>query len=500
MPAPTMPTAPPASTGDRDIAAVVLVGVALAGLAAVLVTSGEPLIVLAIPAAVPVAIASARWPVATISVLALCASAYGALLALTPIPALKLADGLLAALWLGVVIAFVRGRRERPVYPPPALLLVFAYIAISALALVTGSFDAGIESFRLTAAHLSIVGLVAIAPWDARTYRMAGQALLVVSLLVGGYCLLRYATGATAAETALARATFAGLPTSTELRFFGSFPSAQELTVWAAGMLPFGVAVVLCVRGRWRWVALATVALCLIALLAADVRTGIVAAVAGLVVTVVLFMGSQALPSGTRVGAAFTGVLLVVALGGAAYFTAVSGSPTREERLSALLDPSEDRNFQIRTERWELAWQEIKQEPFGHGLGTAGTGSRSEAAGVVGPEVLDSSYLKIGIEQGIPVMVLFAAMLAALLISLAWRSISGHSPGAAVFTIGAAGTLTSLAVLFYGSSYVESPSILPAWIVVGLGVAMLAGARSEDFALPLRRPAGSARRPPGSQT
>jgi hypothetical protein len=491
MPMPTLPPAPSAA-GDRDIAAVALLGLALSGFAAVLLATGEPLTVLAIPAAVPVAVLCARWPVAAIVVLAICASAYGTLLALTPVPALRVADGLLVALWLAVVIGLFSPRRERAVYPPPALLLMFAYIAISGLALVTGSLDAGFESFRLTAAHLSIVGLIAVAPWDARTYRLAGQGLLLVTLLVGGYCLLRYATGPTAGEAALARATFAGLPTSTEIRFFGSFPSAQELTVWAAGMLPFAVAIVLCVRGRWRWIALASVALCLVALLAADVRTGIVAAVAGLIVTIVLFLGSQAFPSGVRIGAGFTGVLFVLALGGIAYFTAVSGSPSREERLSALLDPSQDRNFQIRTERWELAWDEIKREPFGYGLGSAGTGSRGDTADVVGPTVLDSSYLKVGIEQGIPVMVLFAAMLLTMLIALAWRSITERSPGAATYTIAAAGTLTSLAVLFYGSSYVESPSILPAWIVVGLGVAMLAGGRSETLATSLRMRTASA--------
>jgi hypothetical protein len=76
-------------------------------------------------------------------------------------------------------------------------------------------------------------------------------------------------------------------------------------------------------------------------------------------------------------------------------------------------------------------------------------------------------------------MVFFVLMLIALLASLAWRSMIERSAANAAYMVGAAGTLTTLAVLFYGSSYVESPSILPAWVAVGLGVAIVSGARTD---------------------
>lgn len=470
----------PRATEDREFVALIAIGLPLAALAAVLVAAGESILILAIPAALPAGMLCMRWPVPAVGILVLCTSAYGSLHALTPAPALKLADALLVSLWLGVVIGYIRGGRHRPTYPSPGLLMLIAYIAISALAVISASSpSSGFASFRLTASHLSVVALLALAPWGARTYRGLGKAVLVVTAGVAAYCVFRYLTGSAVGETALARATQSGLPQSTELRFFGSFPTAQELTVWAAGMLPFALALLLAWRGRWRWVAGVAIGLCLVALLASDVRTGLFAAGAGLVVTTVLFLGSQGFSSGARVGAGFTSVLLVAALATTAYVTTISGSPTREDRFLALLNPSEDRNYQIRAQRWEFAWEEIKRKPFGHGLGSAGTGSRSEDVLPVGPTVLDSSYLKVGLEQGIAVMVFFGLMLLALLISLSWRSIVEPSSANAAYTIGAAGTLTALMVLFYGSSYVESPSIIPAWVSVGLGMAVVAGAQSE---------------------
>ena len=457
------------------------IGLPAAALTGIVMTTGESMLVLAIPAAIPAGLVCMRWPIPAMGLLLLCTSAYGSLTALTPMPAGRLADATLASLWIGTMIGYIRSGRLRPVYFTPGLLMLIAYIAISALAVISVSPpSSGLESFHLTAGHLSVVALVALAPWGPTTYRGLGKAVLAVAVGVAAYCVFRYVTGSAPGETALARATVSGLPKSTELRFFGSFPTAQELTVWAAGMLPFALALLLAWRGRWRWVAGAAIGLCLVALLASDVRTGVVAAGAGLVVTTVLFLGSRAFPSGARIGAGFTCILLVVTLATTAYVTTISGSPTREDRLAALLNPSEDRNYQVRTQRWEFAWEEIKREPFGHGLGTAGTGSRSEEVLPVGPTVLDSSYLKVGLEQGIPVMALFGLTLLALLISLSWRSVVEPSPANAAYTIGAAGTLIALIVLFYGSSYVESPSIIPAWVAVGLGVAVVAGAQSES--------------------
>lgn len=470
---------PSAPADQRDVTALVGLVMLAVTLSMLLFIAGAPMVALAIPAVIPAALICARWPVPAIVVLLLCTGAYGSLQALTPLPALKLGDALLGALWLGVAVAYARGDRNRPVFPTPGLLLVFAYLAISLLWLVTAaSPSAAFESFRLTAVHLSLVAVIAVAPWTPATYRALAKGILGVTAAIGAYCLFRYLTGSAGAEQELARTTVAGLPSSEELRFFGTFPSAQELTAWAAGVLPFSLALMLAWRGRWCWVAAAGILLTALALFASDVRTGMVAAGAGLVVTMALYLGARAFPSGTRVGTGFVAFFLVLAVAGGAYLTTIAGSETREDRFSALLDPGDDRNYQIRTERWELAWEEVKREPLGHGLGSAGTGSRNDEVLPVGPTVLDSSYLKIGIEQGLPMMIFFGLMLLALLASLAWRSLVEPRSGSAAITLGAAGTLTALIVLFYGSSYVESPSIVPAWVIVGAGAAQVAGARS----------------------
>jgi hypothetical protein len=57
--------------------------------------------------------------------------------------------------------------------------------------------------------------------------------------------------------------------------------------------------------------------------------------------------------------------------------------------------------------------------------------------------------------------------------------------------IAAAGTMASLLVLLYGSTYIESPPVIAGWIVVGLGLAALARGRAYS-----RAPAVGAPAPP----
>jgi riboflavin transporter FmnP len=91
---------------------------------------------------------------------------------------------------------------------------------------------------------------------------------------------------------------------------------------------------------------------------------------------------------------------------------------------------------------------------------------------------LDSSYLKIGIEQGPIVMVLFITALLALLVGLAVRAIATPDPTAAALGIGACGTVVALLVFFYTGFYVEHLQTLSAWLLIGIGAAQFTGSRA----------------------
>jgi hypothetical protein len=162
----------------------------------------------------------------------------------------------------------------------------------------------------------------------------------------------------------------------------------------------------------------------------------------------------------------------VLAIAGAGYAVVVSKSPETVDRLGALFDPGDDPSFQIRQERWSRAWDEVTEEPLGHGLGTTGAVAGRDGNFPVGPIPLDSSYLKVGIEQGLPVMIFYCFALLALALSLAYRATTTADPWHAALAMGATGTLAAMLVLFYGSLYSELPAVvIPGWIIVGLGAA-----------------------------
>jgi hypothetical protein len=451
------------------------------GLVGLVLASVSILALVAAPLGLALGFAFARRPVPLVAAIVVLTSAYGTLEAFTPAPAARLIDGAMATLWIAVAFGYLRLGASRPLRPVPGLLLLMAYVAIGAVGVITATnFSAALESFHLTGWHMLVVAAVGLAPWSAVTFERMAKAIVFVGLVVGAYCTYRHFTGSAPAEVTVANAAHPEIPFRA-VRFFGSFPSAQELASWAATILPFCVALGLAWRGRWRLVAGLACPVLLIPLLAADVRTGIVAAAAGSGIALVLYLGARAFPTGIRLGTGLIALIALIAIGGSGYALTVAGSPTEEERIAGILDPSNDVNFQARSARWGQAWHEIERQPFGYGLGSTGAGlSHNTSFATFGNGVpatarfIDNSYLKVGIEQGLFVMILFGGVILVLLVSLAWSAITTDSRGGAALCIAAAATLVSLAILFFGSTYVESTSIVPAWIAVGLGVAQLA--------------------------
>jgi O-antigen ligase len=446
----------------------------LAGLAAGIVLANGTL-ALAVPVLLLGALLAMKRPPVAIGLTIAVSGMFGTITAnLGSLPTQGSADVLLICLWIGVIGLYAIGNRRRAIRLWPGLLGVTVFVAISAVSMLL-STDVGVtfDSFRQLHWYMLIVPLVAFAPWPALTFERVAKGVVLGSLIIAAFSAFRYATGSSASEIAAAR-TVSTLPSSTELRFFGSFLSAQELGAWCAVVIPFATALALAWRGGWRWSAAALTALCAVDMLASHIRTGVAAGVLGLAVVLLLFIVARAFPSGRRVatGLIATAVVVVVGAGAIALTGAAKSTNESTSSISALLHPNEDRNYEIRKERWDVAWSSVTDEPFGHGLGTTGIVAQRHGALPIGPTPLDSSYLKVGIEQGIVGMVLYIAVLVILLASLCRYALTTLDRQRATFAIGAAGTLATMMILFYGSLYAEQPSVVVSgWMIVGLGCA-----------------------------
>lgn len=465
---PPLPSAPRMGTAFGSLA--LLVGLAAA--AAISLTTPEAGILLAVPALVLGAIATWRWPAAAVTLTFLLTGTVNVLATRTPVPVHDLTDYLLAALWLGVLGAYLLGRGKRRVWLWPALLAAVLYLALTGVeALLTDPVSLGILSFRNAAWYLAAVVLVALAPWPPRTHARIAKGIVVVALAVGAYSAFRWLIGAGFHETLAARAVMPGRPLA-GLQFFGSFLSAFQLAAWTATAIPFCLAILLAWdRRRWRLASLAAIALMVLILLASDVRTGLIATGVGSTVTLALFLAAP--PFRRERGVVLLAVGAIALLGAGAFAVTVATDPVRLDRYLRVLNPGDDFAYQVRLERWDQAIEEIRERPWGHGLGTVGFAARSNEEGTVGPPILDSAYLKVGLEQGFAVMMLYVLALLAVLVGLARSTLRMRDRQRATLAMGGAGALAALMVMFYTGSHSEGTVVTGAWLLIGLGVAQV---------------------------
>lgn len=451
-----------------------LAALAFAGAAAGVILANRTL-ALAVPVLLAGAFASTRFPAIPIGMAVAVSGLIGTITVnLSALPPQGAADVLLMCLLIGVLGSYLIGGRRREISIWPGIAAFVLFVAVTAVSmLLSKNVSLGYDSFKQQGWYMVVVATIAFAPWSKLTFERIAKAMLLAGLLVAGFSALRYATGSTAAETAAAR-SITNVPFSTSLRFFGTFLSAQELGAWCAVMMPFSAALALSWRGRWRWLAAALLTLCLIDLLASDVRTAAAAGVGGVVLAVALFAGSRAFPSGQRVATGLIATATIAVAGIGAFVITDAGKSTNESTssLQALLHPNSDPSYQIRKQRWDAAWEDVTNQPFGHGLGTTGSVAFQNGELPIGPTPLDSSYLKVGIEQGLVLMILFIAVLLLMLGSLCRYAVISSDRQRATLAIGAAATLASMMVLFYGSLYASQPSVvISGWLIVGLGAA-----------------------------
>lgn len=438
---------------------------------------GQSVVVLAIPAAIGAAVLTAKRPAAVTLAVFCLSGAIGTLTAFTPLPVTKLVDLLLLGMWLGVAGTYLTGRAERRAWLWPALIAPGLYLGITAVeVLLTSPVSLGITAFRAASWYLAAFVLVALAPWSEHTHTRIAHGITVVGLLVGAYCCFRWLAGDSVKETIAARQAQPGVPPSVQARFFGSFLSANQLAGWSGAMIPFCMAAAISWRGRWRVFATLAIPALAIPLLASTVRTGALAAGAGVAVVILLAMLSR----GTRgrIAAALVALVAAGVIGAGAYDLTVGGSGAQTTRFANILSPEQDVAYTKRQQRWSEAWTDIQNHPWGHGLGTSGGAAVYTASGPVVTPYIDSSYLVVGLQQGLPIMLLYIFALVSLLVALARRSNLIADPQGASLAIGACGTLVALLILFYAGLYSEGAYIAGAWLIVGLGVAQITVQRS----------------------
>jgi hypothetical protein len=449
-----------------------LLSVGLFGALAISVLTNRPLVAIAIPAIALGAIACVRRPAAAVVGIFLISGLVNTLAAFTPIPTRPLSDYLLFGLWAGVVGIYLSGSARRTFWLWPALAALLLYLVLTLFAAVlVEPLSDGFDAFRAAGWYMAALLLLAIAPFSRETHLRIAKGVILVACLVGAYVLFRWIVGSSDRETL--NAFFAQPERARTQRFFGSFLSPFQLAQWTATMIPFLLAVGLAFRGRWRLLALGGIGLMGVGLFASDVRTGLVAAIVGLVVVLAIYLASPAFPG--RLGVGLAALLTIFAAGTAGLLLTVGSSDQRSDRYSRLLNPTEDRAFTDRLETWNAALDEMAEEPWGHGLGTAGGAAEKIEAGIeLGSVVsanLDSAYIKVGLEQGFAVMVLFTAGMLVLLGGLALRATRIRDPDRAALMIAGAGVLASLIVLFFAGLYSEGLPVVAAWLLVGLGVA-----------------------------
>jgi hypothetical protein len=441
--------------------------------AAVSVNPVAGLVVVALGVA---AFACARRPAAALTAAFVTASAYGSIQAFLHLSGQRIVDPVLAGLWLAALWSWLIARRGRGAWIWPGTALFGLYIALTACEILTSDhpFQA-LQSFRASGWYMGAALLVGYAPWPQTTRRRVTHALVLTAGLVGAYAALRWATGPAGAERAIAERSpnnFLG----GKLRPVGSFPTTKELASWSAMMVPFLVGMALSWRGRWRLVAAASAAACVVAMLAADVRAGPAAAGIGTVVVIALYQLTAAFRGrrGATVPIALAGAVVV---GAGAFALTLGGESTTSSRYDALLHPSQDPSFQARLLKWRATLRDISDAPLGHGLGSAGTAQERYGRFLtVGSIDVDNSYLKVAYEQGFAVMVFAAISLALLLFGLARRALVATDPARAGPALAAAGTLAAMLVIFYVGDYIEGLRTLSGWMVVGLGIAAVSAA------------------------
>jgi hypothetical protein len=423
-----------------------------------------------------------RYPATALVAMFVLCSAYGTIQAFLNVSPGQVVDLILVGLWLGVVGRMVLGHRDMGVRPTLATMLIAAFLVMTLGAMLTAGSES-LSAFRIFGWHLSALLLVALGPFDDRTFERVGRALALAILVIGAYATYRWGVGQPAEQEAdLILGVEAGLQYDTvgtgsnaERKLIGSFPNGAELGLWTACTIPFLLAMVLGARGHIRLASMAALPLTVIAMLGSNQRNAAASVAVGAFIILVVHLLSRGFP-GPRLGVALVAVVVAVT-SVVALYPRVIDNPEKRERYERLLRPAEDPSVQERFRKWGAVITELRGHPFGFGLGAAtiGVGKRLIRPGA---DHIDSSYFKVAYEQGLFVAAFFVVALLILLVELLRHAVWSRAPGISAMTTASAGTLVSMMVQFLGGIHIDSLAVVVGWMIVGLGVAQYARDRN----------------------
>jgi hypothetical protein len=461
-------------------AAVAAAAVTAGALLGAIVVETNPLVVAGIPAACAAGVVVSRFPAASMIALLAATGVVGTLLAYTSVPPAYLVDAPLAGLVACVAWRWATGSERLSGPLPLSLVAVIAFIAVTAgQALASPVVQVAQQAFHNSAWHMVALPAIALAGWSAATRVAIARGFVVVAGGVAGYAVFRLLAGPAPAEAdqALLLAPI-NLLASGDLGLFGSTASRQQLAALCGMAIPFAAAVALIERGRWRRIGLTTGALSAVAVIGTQTRVGLVGALIGLAVVLVLYSTGRRYP-GVRLGGATIAAALVL-VGLAVGFAVTEGDGKDvKDRYTVIANPSRDPSFNAHMATWGYTLDAIERRPGGFGLGSAGGVGRTQIvarradSSALGANALDNSYLKVGYEQGVLMMVLFAGVVLLTLGGL-WRLGLADRPDAWL-GIAACGAFASFAVNLFFTDNIEDYSAVVAWVLAGIGIAGLLG-------------------------
>lgn len=456
--------------------AAALTGTVAVALLSTTVVSDQPLVVLAVPAVVAMGLVAVRKPAGMIVSLFVCTGFFGSIAAYWSLSVAPIVDLLLGGVWVATLWWYLFRTRSRPLWVWPGVALVATYIfaSISQL-LISPHTDLALRSYRISAWYLMALLLIAYSPFLAPHHLRIARGFIIVALLVGCYATLRWLTGQSGTETSYALSQSANELVGDKISLIGSFVTRKQLAMWTAMVIPFCLAFSFSVSGRWRYYALGAVATCSLAMLASDVRVGVVAVLPALVVVLGMYQVARAF-SGLHLGTTLFVAFVVTVSGVGAFALTLGGGEQTSTRYKVLVtDPTRDPSYQARVFKWNTALKDIRHHPLGQGLGVSGNIQRQfgrfENISTID---VDNSYLKVALEQGFAVMLFFAASLLALLWGLGSRALTTTDPHRASLAIGAVGSLVVLSIFMFAGTYIEGLPALAGWMIIGLGVGQFA--------------------------
>jgi O-antigen ligase len=433
------------------------------------------------PFALGVAVLIAKFPAAATVLAAFTSAILGTFQAFVGFSPGPVVDLILVGIWFVLLGRIVLGRRPYNFVIWPAVVGCGFYVGVTVLDMVTAD-DLGVAwfGFRTTVWYMLAFFALAYAGWSRETYRRIAIGFVGVTVVVAAYATLRWVIGPAGAERTLAEFAGGGInihPIDKHLRTVGSFQTGHALAFWMAFMAPFCLAVALWARGWKRLLAVAAIVLCVLAMIASEARGPLPGFLVGAVLVLGIYQVSRAYP-GFKAGITVL-ALSAVAIGAGAVFVLGESDPDRLDRYANILEPEDDPTFIQRQLKWEQILPAIEERPFGHGLGTGGSGQDVVGSTVELSEInIDNSYLMIAYEQGVFVLGLFVVVVVGLLISLIVASVRTRSREAAAFGMGACGVLASVLISCYTGLYIEVVPIVSAWLIVGLGLSYFVSRRA----------------------